>query len=106
MTFKRTKKFKLSNSHCYNYHERECESVTTLLKKRAAKSKEILQTSKTPSAMIKETQKQYRNEIVKAKAFFVTAEGSVADQKTANKKLPFRKTVYCFWFFDRCILIL
>ena len=51
--------------------------------------------------MIKETQKQYRNEIVKAKAFFATAKGSEADQKTANKKSPFRKTVYCFLIFDR-----
>ena len=54
-----------------------------------------------PTAMIKEMQKQYRNEIVKAKAFFVTAKGSRADQKTANKKSPFCKTVYCFWFFER-----
>ena len=69
--------------------------------KRAAKSKKfckIPQTLKTPTAMIKETQKQYRNKIVKAKAFFVTAKGSGADQKTANKKSPFRKTVHCFGF--------
>ena len=50
--------------------------------------------------MIKETQKQYRNDIVKVKAFFVTAKENRADQKTANKKSPFRKMVYCFWFFD------
>ena len=54
-----------------------------------------------PTAMIKEMEKQYRNEIVKVKAFFVTAKGSGPDQKTANKKLPFHKTAYYFWFFDR-----
>ena len=65
--------------------------------------KEILQnfeyqTSKTPTAMIKETQNNIEMKLLKQRPFFVTAKGSGADQKTANKKLPFRKTVYCFGF--------
>ena len=54
-----------------------------------------------PTAMIKETQKQYRNEIVKAKAFFMTTKGSRADQKTAKKYRSFVRWSVVFWFFVR-----
>ena len=68
VTFQQTKKFMLSKSHSYSYHKRECKSATALLKKHAANSKKfckIPQTSKMPTAMIKKTQKQYRNELLK-----------------------------------------
>ena len=39
--------------------------------------------------------------LLKQRPFFVTAKGTGADQKAANKKLLFRKMVYGFLFFDR-----
>ena len=48
--------------------------------------------------MIKGTQKQYRNEIVKAKAFFVTAKENRTDQKTATKNCSFVRRSIVFGF--------